>query len=317
MHSAAFFLLFTAGMSSSSIQLAMKNRTQVEELGTKTRLHTLAIIKPPQEVLLSINSELATQPPYGQITYPLRVGIPPPSEHAQGLAFPSIKINGYAEQQRPSPLAPNLESTEVSSGSVSGPAIDPTTLPQTETANFPVVPSVELPSAGQSGTAIGPVHTDVTPIPDSQLSKANGTAGQHLTDRDLRASRTFAILSMQEVGQNPWDLGSPFLNLKTVMGSNLIDWFLPIKRSPCCNHEGSESAFELGPAVDSVRQHAGFITGMEIEHSGGVTRTRRRMRSRRQGSGAEAETPQMSTATFVTNVEMDQLEIGTGQTLPR
>lgn len=60
-----------------------------------------------------------------------------------------------------------------------------------------------------------------------------------------------SIITLEE-GTNPWDLGSSFLNFKTVMGTNLFDWILPIRRSPCCNHVSAEGHFPFGPAVNQA-----------------------------------------------------------------
>ncbi|TAQ83197.1 hypothetical protein B7494_g8480 [Chlorociboria aeruginascens] len=72
------------------------------------------------------------------------------------------------------------------------------------------------------------------------------------TRRDMNAFRTFTVLRT-DPGVNPWDLGSRLLNFKTVMGNNIVDWFLPIKRSPCCNHEDQESNYIIGPDVNRLR----------------------------------------------------------------
>jgi len=90
-------------------------------------------------------------------------------------------------------------------------------------------------------------------------------AGLH-TKRDAQATRTFAILST-EPGENPWDLGSAFENWKTVMGDNVLDWILPFKRSPCCNHEDGRSQFKLGPNVDLLLARHGFVFPSEVGKS--------------------------------------------------
>lgn len=68
----------------------------------------------------------------------------------------------------------------------------------------------------------------------------------------------FAILKTA-MGENPFDLGSPFKNLQQVMGYSIIDWFLPIKPSPCADHSSMESQFALGPVVTRLRQQAGLL----------------------------------------------------------
>lgn len=69
----------------------------------------------------------------------------------------------------------------------------------------------------------------------------------------------FAILQTLE-GENPYDLGSSFKNLQQVMGYSIIDWFLPIKPSPCADHSSMESDFALGPVVTRLKLEAGLLS---------------------------------------------------------
>ncbi|EER41343.1 conserved hypothetical protein [Histoplasma capsulatum H143] len=69
--------------------------------------------------------------------------------------------------------------------------------------------------------------------------------------------RDFAILHTKP-GENPWDLGSPLENFKEVMGYSFLDWFSPLKNSPCTDHNSQESAFRLGPVVRRLRREAGL-----------------------------------------------------------
>ncbi|KAL2209369.1 palmitoyltransferase PFA5 [Sarocladium strictum] len=80
---------------------------------------------------------------------------------------------------------------------------------------------------------------------DGQTSSDSSTA-----TRDQQASRTFAILRT-EPGENPWDLGY-YGNFKVVMGNTLWEWILPIKHSPCCNHDSMDSDYKLGPLVEEL-----------------------------------------------------------------
>lgn len=80
---------------------------------------------------------------------------------------------------------------------------------------------------------------------------ADDENGRGVPGRDQLAKRTFSILQMK-AGDNPWDLESTYQNIQTVMGTSIIDWFLPVRRSPCCNHEDPQSQFYLGPSVDLV-----------------------------------------------------------------
>ncbi|KAF8859814.1 zf-DHHC-domain-containing protein [Acephala macrosclerotiorum] len=186
---ASFFFLFTAGMTGASVDLAMNNLTQVERLGSKTRVQTLAILKPSQDELYRISPFLASQHPYREIAYPLA-------------------MNG---------------------------SLGSTGTPDTSSYGTPPSPTQASGSPEQ------------VPAPGT-----NGSVSYRYSDRDLKATRTFAVLKMKQ-GDNPWDLGTRLLNWETVMGSNFVDWFLPIRRSPCCNHEDSESQFQIGPWVDLLR----------------------------------------------------------------
>ncbi|MCJ1400051.1 hypothetical protein MMC11_003254 [Xylographa trunciseda] len=92
--------------------------------------------------------------------------------------------------------------------------------------------------------------------------------------------RTFAILHSQP-GENPYNLGY-YGNFKSVMGTNFFQWILPLRYSPCCDHDSGESAFALGPVVQRMREEA----GLSPTHNGDGTkkRHRRRRRSRRQST---------------------------------
>jgi palmitoyltransferase len=60
----------------------------------------------------------------------------------------------------------------------------------------------------------------------------------------------FAILELR-AGENPWDVG--FMgNLKLVMGNKFIDWLLPLRYSPCCNHDSTSSEYPMGPAYTEL-----------------------------------------------------------------
>lgn len=75
------------------------------------------------------------------------------------------------------------------------------------------------------------------------------------TARDEQATRKFAILRA-EAGENPWDLGLRE-NWKSVMGTSVAEWLLPLRHSPCCNHESMESEYPFGPLIGELRQRYG------------------------------------------------------------
>lgn len=75
---------------------------------------------------------------------------------------------------------------------------------------------------------------------------ARRQARDALDARDLLAFRSFAIIPVQK-GMHVWDLGTSG-NWVSVMGSNPIDWLLPIRHSPCCNHDSTKSFYKINPA---------------------------------------------------------------------
>lgn len=92
------------------------------------------------------------------------------------------------------------------------------------------------------------------------------------------AIKTFAILHTKP-GENPFDLG-PYQNFKTVMGDHWYDWLLPIRYSPCCNHDRKDSQFPMGAVVQRMRAEAG-IAGPEEFNS---EKTHRKSKRRRRHS---------------------------------
>lgn len=88
--------------------------------------------------------------------------------------------------------------------------------------------------------------------------QAPSTSTQSQTTNPSSGERhVFAILHTLP-GENPFDLGSPLKNIQQVMGYNVFDWLLPIKKSPCADHSSMESQFALGPVVTRLRLEAGL-----------------------------------------------------------
>lgn len=73
-----------------------------------------------------------------------------------------------------------------------------------------------------------------------------------------KSNPSFAILKSKP-GANPFDLGV-MENWRQTMGHNVLDWFLPIKMSPCCSqrHEAGDPVF--GADLDAMKADAGLIT---------------------------------------------------------
>ncbi|KAK2748892.1 palmitoyltransferase pfa5 [Myotisia sp. PD_48] len=92
----------------------------------------------------------------------------------------------------------------------------------------------------------------------SYPSSTHAGSSNHGESSQAPQRREFAILTTKP-GENPFELGSPLSNLKEVMGYNLLDWFIPLRHSPCASHENQESAFRLGPTVQRLRREAGLL----------------------------------------------------------
>lgn len=98
--------------------------------------------------------------------------------------------------------------------------------------------------------------------PPSKLFKGTITYPLQLpTDRPpipAPEPRIFAILELPR-GLNPWNLGSAFTNFKAVFGETPLDWILPLKHSPCCDHTSQISEYALGPEFEVLLVDAGLI----------------------------------------------------------
>jgi palmitoyltransferase len=124
------------------------------------------------------------------------------------------------------------------------------------------------------------------------VENANRPAGTALPVPDLpptQATRVFAILELP-AGANPWDCG-PLANVKEVLGYSLLEWLLPVKRSPCARHVDPESTCKLGPAVGRVMREAGLVEddGSVGGDVAGKKKKRRRRRSTAEGADREGE----------------------------
>ena len=99
------------------------------------------------------------------------------------------------------------------------------------------------------------------------------SASQDHLRASMPASRTFAILHTR-AGENPWDLGY-YENFCLVMGRTPLDWVLPLRYSPLCDHSLGESDFPLGPVIRRMKEEAGIALPV---HEAGASRKRRRSR---------------------------------------
>ena len=83
-----------------------------------------------------------------------------------------------------------------------------------------------------------------------------------ISDRDAQAVRKFAILQVKS-GDNPWNLGMA-RNWTSVMGSSPLEWFLPIRHSPCCDHDSMRSDYPTGRALTKLKKRYG-LPGYEAD----------------------------------------------------
>jgi palmitoyltransferase len=109
------------------------------------------------------------------------------------------------------------------------------------------------------GTPPGPNYNVITyplPKPPRRGRPGQSATPEPTSPRDQLASRTYAIVKT-EMGENPWDLGF-WRNWTSVMGTNPLDWFLPINPSPCTKYESPESFYEMGPVYKKLRKRYGL-----------------------------------------------------------
>jgi palmitoyltransferase len=246
-------------MAGTSLNLAALNLTQVERLGGKTKVYILAILNTSSDRHDPTNS-------LGRITYPLGANRAPVTKANGSTQLPQ---NLNSPQQREACIVPADPSagTAVPSPQPQVPqpdSLQDAPIPAPASQQQPILsqenerpvlgesaaePSPQYPGLAQDAAL--PARSDRThPKP---ISAGNKRPREPLSARDLKATRTFTIVKMLEPGDNPWDLGSAHRNLETVMGTSILDWLLPIRRSPCCNHENNESQFAIGPKVASLR----------------------------------------------------------------
>lgn len=83
--------------------------------------------------------------------------------------------------------------------------------------------------------------------------------------RDRHATNMFAILKTAP-GENPFNLG-PWRNFKSVMGNTPFEWFLPIKHSPCCDHDSMVSDYDFGPLVEELKKRYAMSPARKL-HAG-------------------------------------------------
>ncbi|KAJ0296157.1 hypothetical protein COL516b_011909 [Colletotrichum fioriniae] len=115
--------------------------------------------------------------------------------------------------------------------------------------------SIRVPNGTRPGNSYGLITYPLPKYPQGIPTSSDATVDSE-TPRDRLATRTFAIVRT-EPDENPWDLGYA-RNWTSIMGYTLIDWLLPIRGSPCANHDSMESDYEMGPLVQRLRERHGL-----------------------------------------------------------
>lgn len=76
--------------------------------------------------------------------------------------------------------------------------------------------------------------------------------------------RRYYAVVMTKPGENPWDMGSTYLNVCSVMGDRVLDWFLPIRQSPCVNEHSDQGFYRFGPLIETLRSRHGIRRPDEV-----------------------------------------------------
>ncbi|KAM5347113.1 hypothetical protein ACJ41O_010118 [Fusarium nematophilum] len=141
-----------------------------------------------------------------------------------------------------------------------------------QTITYPL----SAPVWGPSGMGMGMGHVHGMGHLNG-VEHTHGIGSDTTSARDQQARRTFAILTTKP-GENPWNLGW-WGNFKSVMGNSIIEWLLPIRHSPCCNHDSMESDYEFGHLLEELKQRYGIADegrhakdGIEMRSAGAMRR---------------------------------------------
>ena len=138
------------------------------------------------------------------------------------------------------------------------------------------------------GTITYPLYTKPGALqpPNDALSDTSVTLpGAQYSERK-HPPRTFAVIQTPP-GVNPWHL-RPADNIKSVMGYNLLDWFLPLRLSPASNHDRADSIYPLGQTFEKLKIDAGIIGEERDRGYEERKRRRRRRKSRVSRDGSDA-----------------------------
>lgn len=120
-------------------------------------------------------------------------------------------------------------------------------LKRAQTHHLAVRIPLDTPPSPNYSTIIYPLQPSTTVWPNGETR--NWQPG---SERDRQAKRKFAIVQTEK-GENPWNLGFA-RNWRSVMGNSVLEWFFPIRHSPCCDHDAMGSDYPFGKVLDRVRE---------------------------------------------------------------
>ncbi|KAI1001468.1 hypothetical protein K3495_g6730 [Podosphaera aphanis] len=242
----AFFLLFTGSMALNSIQLATSNLTQVERLGLRKKNHFLAVLVPPWQDPNNINLPAGSTHNYPLIIYSSRSS----DKHLQYSGQYRYRLNSSKNNSDSNLESINLE--KISTSILTSSKSEEKLLSKIE-SNEPLNRQRTVKNWKKNKSETQKKSALPKEIDTKDLKRyESGFRG------DVKAFRTFVIVQTNE-GENLWDLGTRLKNWRTVMGEDILEWALPVRRSPCCNHENPESQFQLGPLANQIRLRLGFL----------------------------------------------------------
>jgi palmitoyltransferase len=93
-------------------------------------------------------------------------------------------------------------------------------------------------------TSSGPAQS---PPRRSSRQNSNGTPPNVIREFTRDDGRTYIVVQTQPF-DHPWDLGN-WANFTSVMGKGPLDWFVPLKMSPCVEHTDVQGEFAWSRAV--------------------------------------------------------------------
>ncbi|KAH8838491.1 hypothetical protein MCOR27_008862 [Pyricularia oryzae] len=90
---------------------------------------------------------------------------------------------------------------------------------------------------------------------DRQAGEQSARTRAHIAPAARR--RYYAVVTTKP-GENPWHMGSVYLNICSVMGNRVFDWFLPMRQSPCINEQSDQGFYRFGPLLETLRSRHGL-----------------------------------------------------------